>query len=66
LGETGDMKVLIVYSSVHHRNTEKIAWAIAEVLGADVVGVEDAKPEDILELISKLRILGVLLCMLWL
>jgi len=48
------MKVLIVYSSVHHRNTEKIAWAMAEVLGADVVRVEDAKPEDI----SKYDLIG--------
>jgi flavodoxin len=43
------MKVLIVYSSVHHKNTGKIAQAMAEVLGADLVETENAKAEDILK-----------------
>ncbi len=36
------MKTLIVYVSIHHGNTEKIAKAIASVLEADI-----AKPEEV-------------------
>ncbi len=43
------MKVLIVYSSMHHKNTEKIAHAIAEVLNADLIETKNAKPEDVLK-----------------
>ena len=42
------MKVLIIYSSTHHKNTERIAQAMAEVLGADLVETQNAKAEDIL------------------
>ena len=41
------MKTLIVYASVHHRNTEKIAKAMAEELGADLVPVGQAQPETL-------------------
>ncbi len=37
------MKSLIVYASVSHGNTEKVARTIGEVLGADVM---DAKVVD--------------------
>ncbi len=42
------MKVLIIYSSTYHKNTERIAQAMAEVLDADLVETQNAKPEDIL------------------
>jgi flavodoxin len=35
------MKTLIVYTSIHHGNTEKIGKAMAEVLKADVIKTED-------------------------
>lgn len=38
------MKTLIIYLSIHHNNTKKIAKAIARVLKADLVKVEKAKP----------------------
>lgn len=41
------MKSLIVYASVHHGNTEKIALAIADVLNADTVKASEAY-EDLL------------------
>jgi len=41
------MKTLIVYMSVHHGNTEKVARAIAGELGADLVRATEAKPEMI-------------------
>jgi flavodoxin len=39
------MKTLIVYTSVHHQNTEKVAKVMAEELKADLVLVANAKPE---------------------
>jgi flavodoxin len=39
------MKTAIVYTSVHHQNTEKVAKVMAEVLEADLVTVADTKPE---------------------
>lgn len=39
------MKTIIIYRSGRSLNTQKIAAAMAEVLGADLVKVEDAKPE---------------------
>jgi len=35
------MKSLVVYISVEHGNTEKVARAIAEVIGADLKAVKD-------------------------
>ena len=35
------MKNLIIYISIHHENTEKVAKAIAEVLNAELVKVYD-------------------------
>jgi len=43
------MKILIIYSSFHHQNTKKIAEAMGEELGARVVGMEEAKKENILD-----------------
>ena len=36
------MKVLIVYVSVHHGNTEKVAGSMANILDADLVPVKQA------------------------
>ncbi len=41
------MKTLIVYTSVHHQNTEKVAKAMAEELGADVSPIDQAQPETL-------------------
>jgi flavodoxin len=40
------MKCLIVYVSVEHKNTEKVAKALADALGADVVEAKDADPAN--------------------
>lgn len=42
------MKTLIIYFSIHHQNTEKIAKATAEVLGAELVKNPEVKAEKIL------------------
>ena len=41
------MKVLILYKSIHHKNTEKIAKAIAEELNADIYEIDKVSPEII-------------------
>jgi flavodoxin len=41
------MKTLIVYASVHHQNTEKLAKAMAAVLGADVVPIGQVQPDTL-------------------
>lgn len=38
------MKTVIIYTSVHHKNTEKVATVMAEELGADLVPVAQAEP----------------------
>jgi flavodoxin len=38
------MKTLIVYTSVHHQNTEKVAQVMAEELEADLVPTTEAQP----------------------
>jgi flavodoxin len=38
------MKTLIVYTSVHHQNTEKVAKVMADELEADLVPVSEAQP----------------------
>ena len=38
------MKTLIVYASIHHQNTEKVAKAIAEELEADLVSIGKVQP----------------------
>ena len=43
------MKTWIVYASVHHQNTEKVAKVMAEELGADLVPVSQAQPETLME-----------------
>ena len=40
--KTAQMKVLMVYVSVHHGNTEKVAKAMANVLDADLIQVREA------------------------
>jgi flavodoxin len=41
------MKTVIVYTSVHHQNTEKVAKVIAKELNAELIPVADAKPETL-------------------
>ena len=41
------MKTLIIYKSVHHMSTEKVAKTMAEAMGAKLVKVEEAGPEDL-------------------
>ncbi len=41
------MKTLIVYVSIHHQNTEKVAKVMAEVLGADLVPIGQAQPDTL-------------------
>jgi flavodoxin len=38
------MKTLIVYTSVHHQNTEKVAKVMAEAIEAELITVADANP----------------------
>lgn len=42
------MNAIIVYVSIHHRNTEKIARAMAEVLNAELVKPWEITPEELL------------------
>jgi flavodoxin len=42
------MKTLIIYASVHHQNTEKVAKVMAEELAADLVPVQEAQPATFL------------------
>ncbi|WP_048149911.1 flavodoxin family protein [Palaeococcus ferrophilus] len=42
------MRALIVYVSVHHGNTERVAKAMAEVLGAELTKPWKVKPEELL------------------
>lgn len=41
------MKTLVIYSSKHHMNTEKIAMAIGTELGAEVKKLSDIRPQDL-------------------
>ena len=41
------MKTLIVYTSIHHRNTEKVAKVIAEELEADLVPIGKAQSDTL-------------------
>ena len=41
------MKILIVYKSIHHGNTEKIARTMADVINADILSTRDATPQII-------------------
>ena len=41
------MKVLIIYHSEHHQNTEKIARAMAAKIGADLKEAREVRAEDI-------------------
>lgn len=41
------MKTLIIYSSIHHGNTKKIAEVMAQELGAELLNINDKKPVSI-------------------
>ncbi|MFN3301600.1 MAG: flavodoxin family protein [Patescibacteria group bacterium] len=43
------MKSIIIYQSIHHKNTEKIAKVMAEVLDAKLVKPSEVKPEELLD-----------------
>ncbi len=42
------MKTVIIYASIHHKNTEEIAKAMAEVLNAKLIKFTEVKKEDVL------------------
>ncbi|HZD44271.1 MAG TPA: flavodoxin family protein [Methanomicrobiales archaeon] len=41
------MNILIIYHSHHRMNTEKVARAMGDAVGAQVVNVKDARNEDL-------------------
>ena len=41
------MKTLIIYKSIHHMNTEKVAKVMAEVLGARLAQPEEVDPASL-------------------
>ena len=41
------MKAIVVVSSYHHKNTEKVAGCIAQVLGARTVTPQEIRPNDL-------------------
>ena len=41
------MNILIIFKSYHHLSTEKIAKAMAEIMNAKLVKVDDAQAEDL-------------------
>ena len=43
------MKTLIIYKSVHHMNTEKVANAMAEAMGAKLARPEEVSPGSLAE-----------------
>ena len=43
------MKALILYVSIHHGNTKKVAMAMAEVLNAKLAKPWEIKPEELAE-----------------
>jgi flavodoxin len=47
--DTPQVKSLVIVFSYHHNNTEKIANACANVLGAEVKTPQQVKPEEIAE-----------------
>jgi flavodoxin len=49
LKESPQVKSLVIVFSYHHNNTEKIANACANVLGAEVKTPQQVKPEEIAE-----------------
>ena len=42
------MKTMIVYTSVHHQNTEKVAKVMAEELEADIIPIAKAQPDTLM------------------
>lgn len=43
------MKTLIIYTSIHHQNTFKIAQVLAKTLNARLMKVDEVKPEEIIK-----------------
>ena len=48
------MKSVVVYTSIAHGNTEKVAKAMAEALGADLIKTKDTTPD----VLNKYDLLG--------
>ncbi len=48
------METLIIYYSMHHENTQKVAEAMADSIGADVLKYELVDPDNI----SKYQLIG--------
>ena len=46
-GPAAGFKALVVVYSYHHHNTEKVARAMAEVLGAEVKAPKDVRPGEL-------------------
>jgi len=44
-----NMKALVIYQSIHHHNTVKVAEAIAEALDADLKKVSEVESKDVME-----------------
>jgi flavodoxin len=42
------MKTTIIYASIHHQNTKKVAEAINSVLEGELISFHNAKKEDVL------------------
>lgn len=43
------MRTVVVYKSIHHHNTEKVARAMAEAIGADCFSLEESSPHYVKE-----------------
>lgn len=52
------MKILIIYHSEHHGNTEKVALAMRDAVDADIVKSGDLFLNNIDQLINKYEIIG--------
>lgn len=49
LNEENKMKAAIIYKSIHHGNTKKIAEVMAKTLEADLIDLKDADPDIVKE-----------------
>lgn len=49
MSKNSDLRTIIIYRSVHHKNTEKIALALADVLDAHLLTVKEAKKVNLSE-----------------
>ncbi len=54
------MKILIIYKSVHNKNTEKIAQAMAEEIGCDIKDLSEltADSESVKNILNEYDVIG--------